>query len=940
MDQYISEFLYNNYHDENYALKLLAWLIIDKKNTASSINRRLTYAIENQDVMKNKIYLRKLDRYKNFYETHLVNIPQNTTINNKRISTLQISDFRGFGKLSDEDKGIKIKFNKLNNIFFAPNGGGKSSLCEALEYQTTGDIKEAGRRKTSIKNYIKRNGKHSITLLDHSNRDIKANPDYNFNFIDRNRLQEFSLLGSSDTKFGERDVLAALVGLESFDSFLGTLVSPRSFNALSFRQMNSANALESLNLELIKYKKLSNDNHKELLQIKKDILIKLGCNYHKSPISQIDNIIRIKHPHLKKYLVKLETKKEQIKKGIPSVEISLVKSSKIINVLSKLIDRKKSIDKKLDAIIYNDKLIKLHTLSKELLEDIPFEECPLCNTPNDKSAKNPLENSKEILKSYIKVTTLQKCRINTKDNIKIYLDAILQTLRAFLISPVNTVIKTDFGKLSEISNSLPTLCDDEIKSTLSFIHTELIECESLEFYNETTAQHNSKLKNIEASLTLLNVKIDSVSRSLDEIRDLISAYKAKNQNKNKKKEAFDSLLNKISSEKEKHSREVERNLFLQKLNDEYSNFHALAYTFKRIKESQILAGIEGSIVHYYNEINKHDDDSEKLDSLSFIFDPSLSSYRIQLDINGEQADAFVRLSEGHLKSLGLSVLLALAKKKKSQFIVFDDVVNAIDTEHRSNIINTFLTDPYIKKTQKIITTHDKLFWELYSNREKSLGNGEFSSFILNCYPHGIHYEERDISFEGKISDSLEHYDIRQALIYCRIWFESLAAKHCVTSGLSLTASFSERDYQKPNFIKISLEKMYAVLTDSLGDKLENINLIKNDFLSWGAQNQEHHAFSENNYNIIHSKTSQEIQGIFDAIRKFNIQLSPQSSLVSLQDKLAALNIRINGINTKIDNASPGTPADILHQWNNTKAKLERDKIKVEEMKNYCENLLL
>ncbi|WP_417649087.1 hypothetical protein, partial [Citrobacter freundii] len=153
----------------------------------------------------------------------------------------------------------------------------------------------------------------------------------------------------------------------------------------------------------------------------------------------------------------------------------------------------------------------------------------------------------------------------------------------------------------------------------------------------------------------------------------------------------------------------------------------------------------------------------------------------------------------------------------------------IDTEHRSNIINTFLTDPYIKRTQKIITTHDKLFWELYSNREKSLGNGEFSSFILECYPHGIHFEERDISFEGKISESLEHYDIRQALIYCRIWFESLATEHCVASELSLTASFTNRDYVKPNLLKVSLEKMYAVLIGSLGDRLENINEIKNNF---------------------------------------------------------------------------------------------------------------
>ena len=228
MDEYISEFLYNYYDEDNNYRKLLLWLILDRNNNASKITARLKYAQEYKNIYNNTSFYRSLLKYKKFYESRNLNV-QGRGVSNRKIKYLQVSNFRGFGQLTDEDMGVRFNFNISNNIFFAPNGGGKSSLCEALEFQTTGDIKEAGRRKTALKNYIKRNGKHSITLHDYNNKPILPTSDCKFNFIDRNRLQEFSLLGSNDTKFQERDVLAALVGLEDYDIFLSTLVAPKSF---------------------------------------------------------------------------------------------------------------------------------------------------------------------------------------------------------------------------------------------------------------------------------------------------------------------------------------------------------------------------------------------------------------------------------------------------------------------------------------------------------------------------------------------------------------------------------------------------------------------------------------------------------------------------------------------------------------------------------------
>jgi len=55
------------------------------------------------------------------------------------------------------------------------------------------------------------------------------------------------------------------------------------------------------------------------------------------------------------------------------------------------------------------------------------------------------------------------------------------------------------------------------------------------------------------------------------------------------------------------------------------------------------------------------------------------------------------------------------KKNNVPFMIFDDVVNAIDAEHRSNIIEILHTDEFLSNKQLILTVHDRLFWEKYCN---------------------------------------------------------------------------------------------------------------------------------------------------------------------------------------------------------------------------------
>ena len=53
--------------------------------------------------------------------------------------------------------------------------------------------------------------------------------------------------------------------------------------------------------------------------------------------------------------------------------------------------------------------------------------------------------------------------------------------------------------------------------------------------------------------------------------------------------------------------------------------------------------------------------------------------------DGSTSEALQVLSEGHIKILGLSILLAKAVHDNLNFIIFDDIVNAIDDDHRNGV---------------------------------------------------------------------------------------------------------------------------------------------------------------------------------------------------------------------------------------------------------------
>lgn len=138
-----------------------------------------------------------------------------------KINSVEIENFRGFASKEFFD------LSKPKILVYGPNGSGKTSFCEALEFSLLGYLSEADAKRIDVKHYITNlhTGKSSQPIIKGTNSKgeiikINANPDsYYFCLIEKNRIIDFARY-SSKTQGQQENLLATLFGLDEFYSFI------------------------------------------------------------------------------------------------------------------------------------------------------------------------------------------------------------------------------------------------------------------------------------------------------------------------------------------------------------------------------------------------------------------------------------------------------------------------------------------------------------------------------------------------------------------------------------------------------------------------------------------------------------------------------------------------------------------------------------------------
>lgn len=147
----------------------------------------------------------------------------------------------------------------------------------------------------------------------------------------------------------------------------------------------------------------------------------------------------------------------------------------------------------------------------------------------------------------------------------------------------------------------------------------------------------------------------------------------------------------------------------QRIQSAYNGFLPEVQAYLAALPGLLLQGLGEQACNLYNAFNRADPPGDLLHALWL---PVAENGKIEIEFAGEPGvryDALVVFSEGHIKCLGLAILLAKNIAQGCPVVIFDDVVNAIDDDHRDGIWRTFFEDGLLDGKQVILTSHAEEF---------------------------------------------------------------------------------------------------------------------------------------------------------------------------------------------------------------------------------------
>ncbi len=740
----------------------------------------------------------------------------------KRIKNLKVEKFRGF------DTEVEFPLDKRFTFFHGPNGSGKTSFCEALEYRLLGFIEEASTRNMSVDKYIVHAGckKATTPVLEclYNDSNIKqCEPNfsvYRFAFLEKNRIDEFSHIGATTAK-NQTDRIAALFGLSEFQNFVSGFTDNFDERYIKLKAVKKEEYEKQY--ETVKEKKKTIQKEKERI---KPIIDEVNSIIKGLNVETVTDVEKAKF-----YLMDPNNGiipnllAEKNGKTIPVIEEDDIE--KLTIEIQKFKTSHSLISKNASLILNNVANANLYELFKALIkvkDNWTELRCPVCQTPLERVDVNPFEYATTELTKLDEINRAKRTIQTEASN----LVSCSQIIKEYLKKPeignlfqsieISTFINTDFSKdgfvtLSEKSNKGAEIVL-KIHSVL-FDNDEL--CKKIEQHNKRANEENEKYGEI--IKTLQNTYKD-ITEKYGDVEGANKRIKTWEKEIEESEKGFQLLASKVkeeSSEIDFNSKMTEAYYFVKKSLKDY----ALKLPVEMAKDLSV------KVQEYYNFINQDDAEFEMIENLVL---PTSSNERIMVKMSGDNFyDAMLILSEGHVRILGLSILLAKAVKSKVPFLIFDDVVNAIDDDHRDGIANLLTSHPDFADIQMVITCHGDLF---VANLESRVNNQKLYNryFFLpadSLNSRGITIKYEDSTVPLKVARRyFESGELKDCAAKCR------QAVECITSELWKKIVPFAKDGISVNLRKLNsppdLYSRAIALSKVLKNKFEKTDVIKTD----------------------------------------------------------------------------------------------------------------
>jgi DNA sulfur modification protein DndD len=825
-----------------------------------------------------------------------------------KLKEIDLINFRGF-QANANGNGRKMDFNKKATLFFAPNGGGKTSLCEALEWALTGDTSERTERQVNpIGGYFQNIDKSEpnfnttkLTLVDDTI--LIPNPIFERCFLEKNRIERFAKLAIQPSS-KLQELLGELFGFSDVVDFFkefGQDLSPTD-NEKNKNERENWRIWLDWNNKKIELEKAVEDAKRDE-RIVNDELAKLVGN------KSFDE----KKKELEEDGKKLRTELELIQKDL-STEFSAKDFRNKIKIFNFKISEWKKYEKN---ITDNAKKLDFESLFQSaniIFQGYEDNKCPLCDTPFEQSGgifkhsgvvNDPRQKTVKELKKLKQLTEWKSKKTQLEMDLR---GANFRTIRddwqkiqQNLIDDNWRGIAGEKGKptIPEINFAvLATKLEQEIKIFIKACEIPLgADFSILSDIEKVILGYKKKREEALKAKPEKEVKIQKLQEEFIKLQDQNNTLSAMQQIKKANKEKLQKIFDQANNSDN-----------FRKLLNVYLTFYESIQLFQSSSILKEGEDIDDYATGFYRALNLYDHDGEKVKTIHFPKSAQEEFCVIYEKDASKTCNALHLLSEGHLRTLGLASLLARAKKYKVPVLIFDDAINAIDSDHRDNIAfllsGNFVEESgkevfgekweqvntYLGECQFVITSHDRFFDEKIANLFKK---DEQKRYVLYSGKAGIDFCEKGNSanFEAKIESFLkpETQDIRSAIFYCRIWLEEVCLKIAAeykkvkTDGNIERIKFKrEIDPRKKQITQPALEIVLSEIKDILGksdctEEQKKISKIAEDILNekgsfpWFFEvlNQESHNRRFDHVDVSNAPTSKEVEKIFSKIQEIN-----------------------------------------------------------------------
>ena len=624
---------------------------------------------------------------------------------------LEVGPFRGFGQSEAIDLSKPVIF------VYGPNGTGKSSFCEALEYVMLGFIEEAKSKRIDLGDYVKHVPTGDLaapcltaTMPDGTDQEVTANAGaYRFCFIEKNRIDAFARM-SATTLGAQAHRISSLFGLEDFNQFVDAFTE-------NFDRYLSLVPLKPAELE---QREREIANHRETVRRASEVRAELagrqetlaarsglGVPFADLPVALYGEPATEDVGRLGTLDAQIEAPSLHRRDELEAADTGQVRTV-ILGLQSDLAEYTaagQAISQRAVDVSYS----KLFEAVRGLRDVWTDETCPACLTPLDVVTADPFERAAEGLADLAELSGLETSLHTARRSLARRVEEATVQFRAanrvaFQLAQIRPLPATDglaSGLAAGDDAALESLAavlqqaasaDDRLSTIEAARQSALTELDAEDATRLTQRTERDLLRSVATEMAALEAEANQIDRAVTEAQDALQAFEEERKG----------IQVEIAAEAERISAD-------KRLLACYESLIGALRSYRDMLPIALVEDLSEQALEIYNQINAHDPPFDLLKDLVL---PKQAGEDLVIrfdDGRGDYFNALQVLSEGHLRCLGVAILLAKNLEEECGLIVFDDVVNAVDDDHRYGLAAVLMNHEEVAARQIIITTHGQEF---------------------------------------------------------------------------------------------------------------------------------------------------------------------------------------------------------------------------------------